>query len=137
MLSGKLVTFEVTFQIYHRMHPAQVAVVAITTPWLHDANNLSFVIAGRCVIVAQATPTKESTRPAADAAAPAKGSTSSTAAPAPEPALLPTGAPVDEPIELAWPPKRSFIEIILTKAVDTVEDIVVIGRRTLAQDLPG
>jgi hypothetical protein len=50
---------------------------------------------------------------------------------------LPTGAPVDEPIELAWPPKRSFIEIILTKAVDTVEDIVVIGRRTLAQDLPG
>lgn len=97
----------------------------------------AFVNAGRRVIVAQATPTKESTRPAANAAAPAKGSSSSTAAPAAEPALLPTGAPVDEPIELAWPPKRSFVEIILTKAVDTVEDIVVIGRRTLAQDLPG
>lgn len=91
----------------------------------------------RVVVVAQATPTKESTHPAVDAAAPAKGSSTAAAPPAAEPALLPTGAPVDEPIELAWPAKRSWAEVALTKAVDTVEDVAVIARRTFAKDLPG
>lgn len=44
---------------------------------------------------------------------------------------------MDEPVELAWPPKRSWAEVALTKAVDTVEDIAVIGRRTFVKDLPG
>jgi hypothetical protein len=44
---------------------------------------------------------------------------------------------VDEPIELAWPAKRSWAEVALTKAVDTVEDVAVIARRTFAKDLPG
>lgn len=94
----------------------------------------------RCVVVAQATPTKESSKQAASAAAPVKGSTPPAATAAPvqeEPALLPTGAPVDEPVELAWPPKRSWAEVALTKAVDTVEDIAVIARRTFVKDLPG
>lgn len=91
----------------------------------------------RVVVVAQATPTKESTRAAVDAAAPAMGSSTAAAEPAAEPALLPTGAPVDEPIELAWPAKRSWAEVALTKAVDTVEDVAVIARRTFAKDLQG
>lgn len=90
----------------------------------------------RVLVVAQATPTKDSTRPTVDAAAPGKGS-STAAAPAEQPNLLPTGAPVDEPIELAWPAKRSWAEVVLTKAVDTVEDIAVIARRTFVKDLPG
>lgn len=87
------------------------------------------------MVVAQATPTKDSTRPAVDAAAPAKSS--STAPAAEQPNLLPTGAPVDEPIELAWPAKRSWAEVALTKAVDTLEDIAVIARRTFVKDLKG
>lgn len=71
-----------------------------------------------------------------DAAAPVKGSNAPAAEPVEQP-LLPTGAPVDEPIELAWPAKRSWAEVALTKAVDTVEDIAVIGKRTFVKDLPG
>lgn len=54
-----------------------------------------------------------------------------------EPNLLPTGVPVDEPVELAWPAKRSWADVALTKAVDTVEDIAVIARRTFVKDLKG
>lgn len=90
----------------------------------------------RALVVAQATPTKESAKPAAGAAAPAKGS-SPAAAPVQEPNLLPTGVPVDEPVELAWPAKRSWADVALTKAVDTVEDIAVIARRTFVKDLKG
>lgn len=100
----------------------------VSRPTLHSGR--------RVIVVAQATPTKQSTRPSADAAAPLKGS-SPAAAPAEQPNLLPTGAPVDEPIELAWPAKRSWAEVVLTKAVDTVEDIAVIARRTFVKELPG
>lgn len=89
--------------------------------------------------MAQATPTKESSRPAVQPTAPpAKtNGTTVTGAPSTAPPLLPTGAPVDEPIELAWPSKRSWLEVALTKGADTVEDIAVIARRTFTKDLPG
>lgn len=84
-------------------------------------------------MVAQATPTKESSKPAVDSAAPAKGSSTPAAGVVEQP-LLPTMAPVDEPVELAWPAKRSWAEVALTKAVDTVEDVAVIARRTFAKE---
>lgn len=122
------------------MHACRDAPFATRACMRHGAvwSMCAYDTAGRrVVVVAQATPTKESTRAAVDAAAPAMGSSTAAAEPAAEPALLPTGAPVDEPIELAWPAKRSWAEVALTKAVDTVEDVAVIARRTFAKDLQG
>jgi hypothetical protein len=124
---------------YCRLHACSIPLHITTLPaavCMHMQLLLSSCAGRRVIVVAQATPTKDSARLSADAAAPVKGS-SPAAAPADQTNLLPTGAPVDEPIELAWPAKRSWAEVVLTKAVDTVEDIAVIARRTFVKDLPG
>jgi hypothetical protein len=53
--------------------------------------------------------------------------------------LLPTTASLDDAahIELQWPPRRPWAEVVLSKIGDTAEDIAVIARRTFTKELPG
>lgn len=85
----------------------------------------------RLVVVATAAPTKESSKPKVEAAAPAKDSSAAPAAPVPAPVIE------DETVELAWPAPRPWAEVFLSKIVDTVEDVSVIARRTYNNNVPG
>jgi hypothetical protein len=43
----------------------------------------------------------------------------------------------EEGLELSWPAPRPWAEILLSKVVDTVEDLGVIARRTYNDSVPG